>query len=235
MMMHPPALTSEQTEDMVFPWWTSDFRLMTSHLSSFPAHFIRRRDCLVRICIFGASGTALDEIYIRETEALGKRLASRGHSLIFGGGKHGLMGAAARGFTEGGGPIVGVAPTFFKDKGVIYDRCDEFVWPDSMRDRKKYMEDNADAFIVVPGGIGTYEEFFEVLTLKQLARMSKPIAVFNINGYFDPLMTMIGDNIKDGFVRPQTRELFRLCATVEEAVECVENDTYDIEKIRFAD
>ena len=189
----------------------------------------------MRICIFGASGTALDERYIQQTEALGKRLAERGHSLVFGGGKNGLMGAAARGFTAGGGRIVGVAPTFFKEAGVIYDRCDEFVWPDTMRDRKKYMEDNADAFIVTPGGIGTYEEFFEVLTLKQLARMSKPIAVFNINGYFDGLMRLIADNTKNGFIRPQTQELFRLCATIEEAVDCVENDAYDIRQIRFTD
>ena len=189
----------------------------------------------MRICIFGASGTQLDDIYIKETEALGRTLAQRGHSLIFGGGKNGLMGAAARGFTAGGGRIVGVAPGFFKDADVLYERCDEFVWPDSMRDRKKYMEDNADAFIVVPGGIGTYEEFFEVLTLKQLARMSKPIAVFNVNGYYDPLYRLIRENTESGFIRRQTTELFRMCATVEEAVDCVENDVYDIGKIRFAD
>ena len=189
----------------------------------------------MRICIFGASGTQLDEVYIRETEALGEMLARRGHSLIFGGGKNGLMGAAARGFTAGGGKIVGVAPGFFKEAGVLYPLCDEFVYPDSMRDRKKYMEDNADAFIVVPGGIGTYEEFFEVLTLKQLARMSKPIAVFNINGFYDSLYRLIADNTENGFIRKQTTELFRMCDTVEQAVDCVENDVYDIEKIRFTD
>ena len=189
----------------------------------------------MRICIFGASGTELDDIYIKETEALGRTLAARGHSLIFGGGKNGLMGAAARGFTAGGGRIVGVAPTFFKEAGVLYELCDEFVYPATMRDRKQYLEDNADAFIVTPGGIGTYEEFFEVLTLKQLARMSKPIAVFNINGYYDSLCALIGENVRTGFIRAQTTELFRMCATVEEAADCVENDDYDIEKIKFAD
>lgn len=189
----------------------------------------------MRICIFGASGTQLDDVYIKETEALGEMLARRGHSLIFGGGKNGLMGAAARGFTAGGGRIVGVAPGFFRDADVLYDRCDEFVYPDSMRDRKKYMEDNADAFIVVPGGIGTYEEFFEVLTLKQLARMSKPIAVFNINGFYDSLYRLITDNTENGFIRRQTVELFRMCDTAEQAVDCVENDVYDIEKIHFTD
>ena len=189
----------------------------------------------MRICIFGASSTALDNSYIEETQALGRVLAARGHSLIFGGGKNGLMGAAARGFTQGKGKITGVAPLFFKDAGVLYDGCDEFVYPDSMRDRKKYMEDNADAFIVVPGGIGTYEEFFEVLTLKQLARMSKPIALFNINGFFNTLYRLIDENTKNGFIRPQTTELFKICDTAEEIVDCVENDAYDIEKIRFAD
>ena len=145
----------------------------------------------MRICIFGASGDAIDPVYMDETFAVGKALAERGHSLIFGGGSHGLMGAAARGFTAGKGKIVGVAPRFFDIPGVLYEACDEFVWPDSMRDRKKYMEDHADAFLVAPGGIGTYEEFLEVLTLKQLARHGKPIVLFNINGFFDKLTDLI--------------------------------------------
>ena len=189
----------------------------------------------MRICIFGASGTQLDDVYIQQTEELGRVLALHGHSLIFGGGKNGLMGAAARGFTEEKGKIVGVAPEFFKPAGVLYELCDEFVYPDSMRDRKKYMEDNADAFIVTPGGIGTYEEFLEVLTLKQLARHAKPIAVFNINGYFDKLFELFADNTEQGFIRAQTAELYKVCATVEETVSCVENDHYDIDKIKFAD
>ena len=139
----------------------------------------------MQICIFGASSATLEKQYIDPVETLGEALAKRGHSLIFGGGANGLMGAAARGFTKGGGKIIGVAPHFFDRPGILYQACDEFVFPESMRDRKKYMEDNADAFIVVPGGIGTYEEFFEVLTLKQLARHAKPIVLFNIDGFLD--------------------------------------------------
>ncbi len=187
----------------------------------------------MRICVFGASGTELDKIYIDAVEELGGKLAARGHSLIFGGGTNGLMGAAARGFKKGGGKIIGVAPRFFDVPGILYKECDEFVYPDSMRDRKKYMEDNADAFIVAPGGIGTYEEFFEVLTLKQLARHAKPIALFNVNGYFDALNLLIDKNIRDGFVRPQTAELYITSDDDEKIIRYIENDKTDIASIKF--
>ena len=186
-------------------------------------------------CIFGASGAELEQSYYTETETLAKTLAGRGHSLIFGGGTNGLMGAAARGFTAGGGRIVGVAPRFFDLPGVLYQKCDEFVWPDSMRDRKKYMEDNADAFIVSPGGIGTYEELFEVLTLKQLARHTKPIVLFNINGFFDKLLRLIEEDTEIGFIRPQTLTLISVANTMEEAIFHTENDAVDPESIKFYD
>ncbi len=186
------------------------------------------------VCIYGASGTEIDKVYIEQTELLGEKLAKLGHSLVFGGGKFGLMGAAARGFRKGGGHITGVIPTFFKDYDVIYD-CDEFQWPETMHERKKYMEDNSDAFIITPGGIGTYEEFFEVLTLKQLARLSKPIVVFNVNGFFDKLLSVIDDNVRDGFIRPQTPELFKVTDSIDEVISIVETDSYDIEKIKFYD
>ncbi len=189
----------------------------------------------MRVCIFGASGDDIEQVYFDETFAVGRALAERGHSLIFGGGAHGLMGAAARGFTAGGGKIVGVAPRFFDIPGVLYEACDEFVWPDSMRDRKKYMEDNADAFLVVPGGIGTYEEFLEVLTLKQLARHGKPIVLYNINGFFDKLTDLIAADTAAGFIRRQTMELFDLADDPETAVRLIESEAVDTETIRFYD
>ena len=185
------------------------------------------------ICVFGASGKDIGAMYIERTEALCEALARRGHSLIFGGGQNGLMGAAARGFKNGNGEITGVAPRFFDVPGILYPYCDRFVYPDSMRDRKKYMEDNADAFIVVPGGIGTYEEFFEVLTLKQLARHTKPIVLYNIGGYFDPLLGLLKHNVDDGFIREQTMELFAVTADDGEAIAHTENDKTEIETISF--
>lgn len=187
----------------------------------------------MQICIFGASSATLEKQYIDPVETLGEALAKRGHSLIFGGGANGLMGAAARGFTKGGGKIIGVAPHFFDRPGILYQACDEFVFPESMRDRKKYMEDNADAFIVVPGGIGTYEEFFEVLTLKQLARHAKPIVLFNIDGFFDKLTQLIREDVSLGFIRAQTEELFGIGTTPEDLISFIETDKTDINRIRF--
>ncbi len=189
----------------------------------------------MKICIFGASSNTIDPTYITETETLCETLAKRGHTLIFGGGANGLMGAMARGFTKGGGYIIGVAPRFFDLPGVLYQQCDEFVYPDSMRDRKKYMEDNADAFIVVPGGIGTYEEFFEVLTLKQLARHAKPIVLYNVRGFYDRITALIREDTAAGFIRAQTESLF-VCTEDDAAVlAAVEAGEEDIEKIRFYD
>ena len=178
----------------------------------------------MKICIFGASGTELDAAYITAVEQLGEKLAQRGHSLVFGGGTNGLMGAAARGFKKGGGHITGVAPRFFDVPGILYEQCDEFVYPDSMRDRKKYMEDNSDAFIVVPGGIGTYEEFFEVLTLKQLGQLNKPIAVFNVNGYYDLLFRLLEDTASKGFMKASCLDILGIFDDADEMLDYIERE-----------
>ena len=156
----------------------------------------------MRICVYGAASPTIDEQYKTTVEKMGKKLAERGHSLVFGGGGNGLMGAAARGFHSGGGYILGVIPEFFRDETVeeICDFCNELIMPETMRQRKQIMEDNADAFIVVPGGIGTYEEFFEILTLKQLCRHNKPIAIYNIMGYYDGLNDVMKEAISKNLI-----------------------------------
>ncbi len=187
----------------------------------------------MRICVFGASSDDIDNIFMEQTEALCEQLAKRGHSLIFGGGAHGLMGAAVRGFVKGGGKTVGVAPELFRPANVVYEECDEFVWTESMRDRKKYMEDNADAFIVTPGGIGTYEEFFEVLTLKHLGQHKKPIAIFNVKGFFDKLLTVVEDNIEDGFVKGNVPSMYKVSDDIGEVTEYIETDDFDIGELKL--
>ena len=156
----------------------------------------------MRICVYGAASPTIDPYYIEMVEKLGREMARRGHSLVFGGGGNGLMGAAARGVRDGGGAILGVIPKFFDEEKVeaICDFCTELVQPDTMRERKQIMEDNADAFIVVPGGIGTFEEFFEILTLKQLCRHNKPIALYNLRGYYNELEAMMQASIQKNFI-----------------------------------
>ena len=153
----------------------------------------------MNICVFGAASNSISPTYIAEGEALGRTLAQRGHTVIFGGGGNGMMGAVARGAHEEGGRIVGVAPTFFPD-GAFSAFCTDFHYTETMHERKLKMETLSDAFIVTPGGIGTYEEFMEVFTLRHLGRHEKPIVLLNTNGFFDPLMALLSHTVKEGFL-----------------------------------
>lgn len=161
----------------------------------------------MRICVYGASSNEIDPKYIAATEILGEEMGKRSHSLVFGGGASGLMGAAARGMTLAGGEILGIAPSFFDVDGVLYDKCTDFIYTETMRERKFLLEENSDAFIISPGGIGTFEEFFEVLTLKQLGRHNKPIAVFNVDGYYNDLHTLLDKAVEGRFMKACCQEL----------------------------
>ena len=178
----------------------------------------------MRICVYGAASPTIDAEYIRKVEELGREMARRGHSLVFGGGANGLMGAAARGIRDGGGKIVGVIPKFFDDDKVeaICDFCDELVFTETMRQRKQIMEDRADAFIVAPGGIGTFEEFFEILILKQLCRHNKPIAVYNVMGYYNELNDVLEQAIKKNFIRENCSDLYKITSDPEELLRYIE-------------
>ena len=161
----------------------------------------------MNICLYGASSSAIAKSYINPTEELGAKIAERGHTLIYGGGAEGLMGAAARGAYSQGGKIIGIVPSFLNVDGILFDNCDEMIFTETMRERKQLMEEKSDAFIVTPGGVGTFDEFFEILTLKQLGRHSKPIAVFNINGYFDSLIEQLKNAVRKQFMNPESFEL----------------------------
>ena len=173
----------------------------------------------MNICIYGASSELIDAKYMGETEKLGRVLAENGYGLVFGGGAQGLMGAAARGFKSMNGEIIGIAPTFFMNvDGILYDQCTQFIYTETMRERKQLMEEHADAFLVTPGGIGTFEEFFEILTLKQLGRHTKPIIIYNILGYFDSMKAMMENAIEQQFMKDTCRELYVFVDTPEAVI-----------------
>ncbi|MBQ9517617.1 MAG: TIGR00730 family Rossman fold protein [Eubacterium sp.] len=180
----------------------------------------------MNICVFGAASVTIDKKYTDAVEIMGEHLAKNGHNLVFGSGSTGNMGAAARGFRKGGGKTHGVIPNFFKeDLNEFVDfTCDEMTYTESMRERKFVMEDLADAFIITPGGIGTFEEFFEILTLKQLGRHRKPIAVYNIDGYYDMLDNSINHSIEEGFIKESCRALFVVFDSLEGLLDYIEND-----------
>lgn len=182
----------------------------------------------MKICLFGASSAMIDTEYLSAVEELGEKMAQRGHTLVFGAGATGLMGAAARGMSKvQGRKIVGIAPGFFDREGILYKQCSEMIYTDTMRERKALMEDMADAFIMVPGGVGTFEEFFEVLTLNQLGQMHKPIAIYNINGYFNDLEQLLHKLIKNRFAEANLRNFYELYESSEELLVDLEEKCRD--------
>jgi len=186
----------------------------------------------MKICVYGAASSLIDESFVEAGEELGRKMVERGHSLVFGGGRSGMMGAPARGVYEKGGHILGIAPTFFEENNpeISFENCTEFIKTETMRERKKLLDESSDAFIVSPGGIGTFDEFFEILTLKQLGRHNKAIVIFNINGYFDDMLKMMSHAIEKKFITTDCVELYKVVNTVEEALDYIESyDPTDID------
>ena len=177
----------------------------------------------MRICVYGSSSTELNEKIIRTTEELGRLIAEAGHGVVYGGGAQGVMGAAARGARSAGGELIGVAPDFFDVDGVLFQDCTDFIFTKTMRERKQIMEDLSDAFIVCPGGVGTVEEFFEILTLKQLSRHNKAMVMLDVDGYYKPMMQMFKCSIENGFIKPACLSLFYVTDDPAKAVEYIEN------------
>ena len=157
-------------------------------------------------------------------EELGKILAKRGHNMVYGAGGAGLMGAAARGFKAGGGKVTGVLPAFFlhEVEATLFPDCDEMIYTETMAERKAIMEEKADAFLTVPGGIGTLEEFLEVLTLRQLDRHDKALVLFNVNGYFDELKAMLDRAVEEGFLKARCLDYLLITEDAEEAASYLE-------------
>lgn len=184
----------------------------------------KRRETM-NICVYGASSEQIDRSFISQSEHFGEVLTEAGYGVVFGAGKYGLMGAVARGATRAGSKsLIGVVPEFFKDQDVLYDKCTELVITNTMRERKKYMEDNSVAFVMLPGSIGTFDEFFEILTLKQLGQHKKPIVIYNIKNYFEPLLNMIKLCIDKKFLTDDVYKLFSVCDTAEDIITAIEND-----------
>ena len=179
----------------------------------------------MKICVFGAASAHIDKKYIDLVEELGEKMAKRGHSLVFGCGGSGLMGAAARGVKRGGGYVHGVVPSFFRDEEVeqLFDKCDKITYTETMAERKKVMEDDCDSFIVVPGGIGTFEELFEVLTLKQLGRHSKAITIYNIDGYYDNLEKFLKETMERKFITFKCYEMYSYFESADEILDYLES------------
>lgn len=162
------------------------------------------------VTIYCSSSASLDPHFTRTAEVVGRELAARGLTLVYGGGSTGLMGDVARACASAGGEVVGVITTYLAGLEVAFEGCTELITVETMRDRKRIMVERGDAFLVLPGGLGTYEEFFETLVGRVLAEHNKPVGIVNDHGYFDPLLAMIDHGIEQKFIRPAIRQLLSI-------------------------
>jgi len=157
------------------------------------------------ICVFCGSSTGLNEIYISQTRKFGHLLSKNNMTLVYGGGKVGLMGILADAVIETGGNSIGVIPQSIVDLEIAHDQLTELFIVESMSERKIKMTELSDAFIALPGGLGTLDELAEVLTYNQLRIIDKPVGILNINGYFDALIKFFDHSVKEKFVREEHR------------------------------
>lgn len=172
----------------------------------------------MNVCVYGAASQQIGTGFLQAAHSLGRLLAEHGFGLVFGGGNTGMMGACARGAAAAGGQVIGIAPRFFDQEGVLYPDCTELRFTETMRQRKEQMEELSDAFIMTPGGIGTLEEFFEILTLRQLERHSKPVYILNTQGYFNSLSALLENAVAQGFLSQEGLSLYQMYQTPEELV-----------------
>jgi uncharacterized protein (TIGR00730 family) len=162
---------------------------------------------LKRICVFCGSRSGTREDYQQAAQTVGRLLCRRGIELVYGGGHVGLMGIVADACLKEGGRVIGVIPQALADKEVAHTGLTELRIVSSMHERKALMADLSDAFMSLPGGYGTWEEFFEVLTWSQLGIQRKACGVLNVNGYYDPLIEMADRALSEGFLRAVHRDL----------------------------
>ena len=159
------------------------------------------------ICVFCGSNAGAKDVYRRAAENVGGELARRGIQVVYGGGSCGLMGAVADAAIGAGGKIVGVIPRAIERLEIAHHGLAALHVVESMHERKALMAKLSDGFVALPGGLGTLEELFEVLTWAQLGIHAKPVALLNVAGYFDPLLTLLEHNVSEGFLRPEHRAL----------------------------
>ena len=173
------------------------------------------------ICVFCASSNSVDDLFKQTALELGKEMGKRGIKLVYGGASIGLMGCVARGVHEEKGKVVGVLPEFFKTKDIEYSEADELIVTNDMRERKAVMDQRSDAFIVLPGGIGTLEEAMEILSMRQLRLTDKPLVFINTQGFYDGLRATFEEMVELKFAKANIKDMYEIVADPQSALEYV--------------
>ena len=189
------------------------------------------------VALFCGSATGTNPLYAELASRFGQMCAEKGLTLYYGGGSIGLMGEAANAAMANGGTVIGVAPDFFKQGAVLADNITEMIFVKTMSGRKQLLESRADAFVVLPGGYGTMDELFEIITDAQLGMHTKPVALFNPNGFYDLLIAQLQRFCDEGFLRLFHHELLITANTLEELFTGLDNyqnsnDRSWLEKVR---
>lgn len=170
------------------------------------------------ICVYCGSSSGGDPVYAESAERLGRSMGTAGIGLVYGGGSIGLMGILARSVMEAGGRVTGIIPQFLKEREVMLETAHELFVTGDMHERKRAMFDRADAFVALPGGIGTLEELVEIMTWAQLGQHRKPVLIANINGFWDPLVALLRHMADEGFIRDGFEVNYLVADNVEEIV-----------------
>jgi uncharacterized protein (TIGR00730 family) len=170
------------------------------------------------VTVFCGSSPGVDPAYVESARALGIGLAQHGMNLVFGGGNVGLMGEVAGAALHAGTHVTGIIPDFLRQREVDFPGLSELIVTDSMHTRKRRLFALADAFVVLPGGLGTFDETIEILTWKQLGRHNKPIILCDILGWAQPFVTLVGQTVARGFARESAIALFEVAASVQETL-----------------
>lgn len=174
------------------------------------------------VTVFCASNNAARERYRDAAESLGRGLAERGATLVYGGGATGLMGSVANAALAAGGRVIGIIPRQLATTELAHSGCTELHVVETMHERKTMMSARGDAYVVLPGRYGTFEEFFEVVTWKQLGMHDKPIVLANLQGYFDPLLRQVAVSVGQGLIRDEYRELVTVAESIDEVLAALE-------------
>jgi uncharacterized protein (TIGR00730 family) len=174
------------------------------------------------VCVFCGSNGGVDPAYVAAAEAVGDGLARRGIRIVYGGGRVGLMGALADAARAAGGEVVGVMPQQLVDREIGHTGIDDLRVVDTMHERKALMVELADAFVALPGGIGTLEELFEVYTWAQLGIHAKPLALLDVAGYYAPLAAFLDHAVEQRFLRAETRAMLSVADSLEDVLETFE-------------
>ncbi|SMC57061.1 LOG family protein [Moheibacter sediminis] len=170
------------------------------------------------ICVFCASSLGNDPIYSETAFELGKFLAENQIALIYGGAQVGLMGKVAAGTLSQNGKAIGIIPEFLKTKEIAHASLTELITVKTMHERKALMHDKSDAFIALPGGFGTMEELFEILTWAQLSLHQKPIGILNVNGFYDPLIQLVETMISSGLLKQEYKGMLLISDSIEDLI-----------------